>query len=85
MSKSMTIDVAELRTITDILLRHLEAANGTRISLERDYYWDIPANQRYLPYCKPSELTLGQLSDDLAETGKLLDGTTQPFNYQLVW
>lgn len=54
----MQIEVAQLRTLTEQMLKHLEDLNLGSIDLSDDYYWDTPSPQRYDPYIKPEELTM---------------------------
>jgi hypothetical protein len=55
------------------------------VELPSDYYWDIPEGEKYNPYQKPSDLTLGQLTDDWSELNKVLEGSAEPISYHFVW
>jgi hypothetical protein len=79
------IDVADLRSVCDRLLSHLEEQGIESVELPFDYYWDIPEEGRYKPYQKPSDHTLGQLTDDWSELRKVLDGRSEPISYHFVW
>ncbi|MCD4685207.1 MAG: hypothetical protein K8S97_04650 [Anaerolineae bacterium] len=82
----MTISTAELRTIFDRLITHLETEGVQTIDLEHDYYWSIHAPERYNVYENPGEpTTIGQLSGDWAEVKKLLDGSREPLAIYLIW
>jgi hypothetical protein len=39
------------------LLAHLESHGCKAVTLSEDYYWDVPAADRYDPYEKPKEHT----------------------------
>ena len=76
---SLQINLAEVEKALSILLEQLRAAKGEVIELEPvDFYWSVPPEARYDPYHEPSELTLGQLTDDLEEIKKLAEGRTPP-------
>jgi hypothetical protein len=77
---SLQINLAEVEKALSILLEQLRAAKGEVIELEQpvDFYWSVPPEARYDPYHEPSELTLGQLTDDLEEIKKLAEGRTPP-------
>lgn len=81
----MEISLDELRRVTDRLYEHLAERGISNVSLGRDYYWSIPSGSRYNPYAQPTDLTLGQLTDDVAELRRILNGDTEPLAYALVW
>lgn len=81
----MKIAIAELRTACKTLLDQVEASGIDHVEIADDYYWDVPADSRYRPYEKPTDLTLGQLTDDWAEIERLVAGTGTPVAYSLVW
>lgn len=80
----MNIDVSQLRAVTEKLLAHVESKR-TSVEIDVDYYWDIPKDARYDPAVEPKELTLGQLSDDWDELGRIAGGQAEPLGYALVW
>jgi hypothetical protein len=63
----MQVDLNEVEKIALLLISKLKESKGEVVDLENDFYWDIPKEEIYNPYKAPKELTLGQLSDDLAE------------------
>lgn len=75
----------ELRAIANRLIDHLEATGHQNFELSHEYYWSVPANAKYVPYAPPGDLSLGQLSDDLAELRRIANGETEPVSYALVW
>lgn len=81
----MKISVHELLEVVQILRDHLQATKPPEIEVEEDYYWQVPESERYDPYKKPGELTLGQLSDDWSELRKLLDRDRVPAGLDLIW
>lgn len=81
----MQISVAELREVCEVLLRHLESSGVNTIDIEKDYYWNVPVDQRYTPYEEPSSLDLGQLTDNWSELQRLRSGESEPIAYGLVW
>ncbi|WP_394844210.1 hypothetical protein LZC95_45050 [Pendulispora brunnea] len=81
----MKVEVSKLRTAIGKLLEHLEETGHGVVEIPVDFYWSIPAEKIYDAYEKPTELTIGQLSDDWAEIEKIADGRSEPVNYALVW
>jgi hypothetical protein len=80
----MDVKVSQLRAATERLLAHLESKRDS-VQLDVDYYWSIPAQQRYDPYAEPREFTMGQLSDDWMEVEKIAKGEAEPIGYALTW
>ncbi len=81
----MTITVDELRKFSDELFRHLESRGVHAVSLDHDYYWSIPSNQLYDPASEPTNLEMGQLSEDLEQLRQIGSGQRPPVSYALVW
>lgn len=80
----MTIDIEELRAIIAKLLDAVET-NGAKVEIEADYYWDVPHDDRYDRYASPTQLTIGQLSDDWNELKRIGRGEAAALPYALVW
>jgi hypothetical protein len=81
----MKVKTADLRRAADVLWDHLEDTGHSEIEIDVDYYWDVPEGQRYDPYTEPVRLDLGQLSDDWKELTNVLERSSEPVNYALVW
>jgi hypothetical protein len=75
----------ELRAAFDALMMHLESTGHAEIAVDDDYYWFVPRESRYDPQQQPTELTIGQLSDDAREIRAIADGSKEPIGYALVW
>ncbi|WP_315731387.1 MULTISPECIES: hypothetical protein [unclassified Bradyrhizobium] len=81
----MEVSVDRLRTISEVLLKHIEQHRGGNLEIESDYYWDIPEDSRYDRYQEPSRHTVGQLSDDIVQLDRMIDGNRPVIGYALVW
>ena len=81
----MKIKVKELREVANILFDHLEECGVSEQEIEHDYYWDIPTSERYDVSIEPSNMTIGQLTDDWAELQKILKSPDTSVAYALVW
>lgn len=81
----MEVTIAELRIVANRLFDNLDKAGRQAITIPHDYYWSVPQDERYDPYKQPSELTLGQLSDDIRELRRIATGEAQPLAYAFVW
>ena len=63
----MEIEAKELEQLLSILLKHQQELGKIKFTIDDDYYWDVAKSDKYNPYVKPTELTLGQLTDDWRE------------------
>lgn len=81
----MDVKIDELRSIANALFSHLENDGVKSVTLSVDYYWDVPEDSRYDPHEKPREHILGQLSDDMTELTRMLNGERPMLSYDLVW
>lgn len=81
----MQIDIKTLEKATLDIFNHLRDLEITSFELENDYYWHIVSEERYNPYDKPKDFTLGQLSDDWDEIEKIATGKQEPIGFALVW
>jgi len=81
----MEINLDDIRTIFEKLIKHLEKIGVNTVSIPVDYYWNIPNDVVYDPYNEPTKFDMGQLSDDWRELQKLLDDDREPVGYHLVW
>jgi len=85
-SSTLKIDVDQLEQALKTLVDELRKKKGKIINIEQpiDYYWSIAGNDLYNPYENPTELTLGQLSDDLEEMNRIASKKSEPVSYDFV-
>lgn len=81
----MKISTANLRAVSNALFDHLERNGIVEVELDKDFYWAIQTEDLYSPYEQPKDLTLGQLSSDLADLDAIRTGRSQPTSHSLVW
>jgi len=81
----MIVRVSELAKISEKLIEHLRDVTGETIDISVDYYWHIPKAEKYDQYEQPSQLNIGQISDDWNELQKLLYDDTKPLSHYLIW
>ena len=63
-----------------------KARSGSLAARElNDHYYELIPEERYGAYAPPKTFTIGQLTDDWAESRRVLDGAHEPVNYNLVW
>lgn len=79
----MRINIDELDKTISLLLSNLKSTKGNEVELKNDYYWDISSEQIYNPYSEPSDMSLGQLSDDLNEIDRLNSSIDEAIPYDL--
>ena len=80
----MKVELAELTEIWNQLIAHLAEMGIDSVVLPQDYYWEIMAPERYDVYVKPTELTIGQISEDLSTIRNLLADEHAPVVYDFV-
>ena len=81
----MKVNIDILEKIIHSLFSELKEKNGNQIEIESDYYWDISNEEMYNPYEEPANMSLGQLSDDLAEIMRLQkDDSAIPYDFHRV-
>lgn len=81
----MHVSLEQLQNVSDRLFSHLRAQGIKSVEIAQDYYWDIPKPERYDPYHQPTNLNLGQLTDDWDELLKIVGCQKEPVGYALVW
>jgi hypothetical protein len=81
----MRVKTEELRHAALALLQHLDEGGQREFEIDEDFYWEVPTDQRYAPYEKPKELSMGQLSDDWSEVMQMSSGDREVLGYGLVW
>jgi len=80
----MKIDVENLRTISNLLFDHLKKNGFKNISINEDFYWNIPKEKRYDAYEKPADLKLCQLSHDYENLLSFLNDKNKAAGYGFV-
>ncbi len=81
----MELNISDLKRIANILFDHLEAHGHKKISIDSDFYWNVPKDQMYDNYDEPKEFNRGQLSADWQELQDILKNKKEPISYALVW
>lgn len=85
MSDRTYVPVDVLRRAAEVLLAHVEQAEGCEVALEKDYYWAIVPEQVHDVYSKPRDFTIGQLTECLANIESMVDDPDSSVSYALVW
>ncbi len=79
----MKVNIEELEKVTLILFSRLRESIGNEIELNHDFYWDISEEELYNPYENPTDIGLGQLSDDLKRVQNLFKSDEDAVAYDL--
>lgn len=66
------IHTHERRTALDRILVAVEKSHGSELTLDEDYYWHLPVEDAFDLSAEPKTMTVGQVSNDLAEVKQLL-------------
>lgn len=74
MTDPLSVPVDKLRQALDRVLTAVQAEQGDSIPLSADHYWVLNPRATYDVYETPkeSDLTIGQLSDDIATLDEIL-------------
>ena len=83
-SNNLTVSLDEIETAVHVLVQHLKQ-QAAQPEISDDYYWEISEEERYDPTKSPTDLSLGQLSEDLERIQQILRGDAPPIGYALVW
>jgi hypothetical protein len=79
------LQVDELRRVFELLMAHITKSGDGRLATSRDYFWSIPAPDRYDVYKEPNEFTIGQVSEAWENLRGMLEGRSEALGYGLVW
>jgi hypothetical protein len=79
------VRVDQLRQVFELLIDHVEKGQGGQLPVSRDYFWSIPAPERYDVYNQPGELTVGQVSEAWDNLHEMLEDPSKVIGYGLVW
>ena len=75
----LQVDINEIEKALLHLLQAVRHQKGEVVDLGAvDHYWSIDGDERYNPYHDPTNLSLGQLTDDLQEIKKIARGESDP-------
>lgn len=79
------VTTAELRVALDAILCNLEENGVSEVELQDDHYWDVPQADRYGVHDQPTQLDVGQLTDDVNEVKRIVSGDAPPYGLGLIW
>jgi hypothetical protein len=79
------IPVDQLRQVFELLVSHVAGKSATELPVNQDYFWSIPAAERYDVCSQPSELTIGQVTESWENLRGLLQDDSKALGYGLVW
>ena len=81
----MKIETVQLRTIAEFLFDYLEDMGISYVDIPQELYWNILPEAKYDPYNRPSQFTIGQLTEDWQQLKEVLEGKRDPIGYDFVW
>lgn len=81
----MKVQLEELRSAFDQLMKYVEETRGASIDLQKDLYWYIPTPEVYNFKSGPTDLVLGSLEDNWEAISKIGRHEKEPLEYALVW
>lgn len=81
----LRVPIDLLRRVSALLFDHLETLEGNEVPLDKNYFWAVTPEQLYDVVNPPSDLTIGQLSECLANLEALEEQPQDAISYALVW
>ena len=60
----MRVKLETLEKVVHVIFEHMRDLEVEEVELDNDYYWNIPFEKKYDRYDSPTDLDLGQLSED---------------------
>jgi hypothetical protein len=84
-NQDLSIPIPRLREAFERAIDQLAELEGNTLHLRHDYFWSIPADELYDVYSRPTNITIGQVSESWQHIQDLLDGKTDFLNYHLIW
>lgn len=60
----MEIDLNILESAVNKIFSNMRSRGLNNVTLDADFYWNIPSETLYDPYTEPTELNIGQLDED---------------------
>lgn len=79
------VSVDQLKQVFGLLLAHVADKSKSELTLSKDYFWSIPAPERYDVYTEPSQFTIGQVSECWTHLEGMLEDESKVLGYGLVW
>jgi hypothetical protein len=64
---------------------HLRASGIDEVDIPDDHYWSIPEVTLYRTYERPTDFTIGALSEDLRQLRRIIDGTAPAIGFAFSW
>jgi hypothetical protein len=84
-NSNIYVRLTDLEHVLQTITSYLRSRGLEAVEISDDYYWDIPDDQLYDPLTKPTELDLGQLTEDWEKLSHILEGKSPTIGYALVW
>lgn len=60
----MDVDLNILEVAVNKIFSEMRRKGLGSVSLDTDFYWNIPSEMLYDPYTEPTDLNIGQLEED---------------------
>ncbi len=80
----MKISIEDLESLFQKLKAELIIHFGNEVEIKaEDFYWEVDESEMYNPSQKPTDLSLGQLSDDWNDLLRLKDDDEIPISWDL--
>lgn len=84
-SDAIRIDLSELRSAFDTVIRHIESTEGAQVQLPADFFWSVPTPEIYVVDRNPP-LTIGQISWSWENLRRERDGDdSATIGFAAVW
>jgi hypothetical protein len=81
----MNVEIETLQKALEIVFTHLKQHGVKAVEIEEDFYWNVPSAAVYDPLNAPTDMDLGQLSDDWSRLQSITRDESIAVGYSLVW
>lgn len=72
----MRVKLETLEKVIHVAFEHMREHGVEELELDKDYYWNIPSEEKYDRYDQPTNLDLGQLSEDWRDIVNISENTS---------
>jgi len=82
-NRMRNIDIRKLKEVINLLLDHVVDKGFDSIALEEQFYWKVSDSEKYRVNNEPTELSVGDLFDDLDFVERVLHNKDNIVSYTL--
>ncbi|QMU62825.1 MAG: hypothetical protein GKR88_00080 [Flavobacteriaceae bacterium] len=81
----MKVKIIDIQKGFNKIFDHIKDSGIEEVEIQKDFYWNIPEEERYRLEKEPANLDMGQLSEDWDNLLRIINNENDPIAYALVW